>query len=172
MKPALPLRLMTLIAGLALLASLQACGDATSKSLAAAAPPPPPRTTAVYTLQPRQTVALGPNASVTLDHVNDSRCQPGKVCVWAGYLSYSLTLRGPTGDTSFVLADAMPGVARTTTQQGLTFALENNDAETPTVADAAASTTAPDYRLSLRVTVSATQTATRLATRPSDLHAN
>jgi hypothetical protein len=161
MKPSLLFRLMTLLSGLTLLASLQACGDASSKSLAAA--PPPPRTSAVYTLMPRQSVALGPNASVTLDHVNDSRCQPGKVCVWAGYLSYSLTLHGPAGETSFVLADAMPGVARSTTLQGLTFALENNDGEMATAAGA----TAPDYRVSLRVTLSATQ----LATRPRAPHA-
>jgi len=166
MQPSLPLRLMSFIFSLALLASLPACGDASRKSLAAA--PPPPRTTAVYTLAPRQTVELGPNASVTLDHVNDSRCQPGKVCVWAGYLSYSLTLRGPAGETSFVLADAMPGVPRATTLQGLSFALENNDDETAT----AASPAARDYRLSFRVTVAATQTVARLATRPSDLHAN
>jgi len=167
MKPYLPLRLMPLIASLIVLMSLPACGDASRKSLAAA---PPPRTSAVYTLVPRQSVALGPHASVTLDHVNDSRCQPGKVCVWAGYLSYSLTLHGPAGDSSFVLADAMPGIARATTQQGLSFALENNDGESAPVANPAAGSTAPDYRLSFRVTVSATQTATRPATRPHDLH--
>lgn len=169
MKPYLPLRLIAMIFSLALLASLQACGDASSKSLAAA-PPPPPRTTAVYTLTPQHSVALGPNASVTLDRVNDSRCQPGKVCVWAGYLSYSLTLHGPAGDTSFVLADAMPGVARSTTQQGLSFALENNDDEIATPSARAAASTPPDYRLSLRVTVATNQTATRPATRPRDLH--
>jgi len=168
MKPILPFRLMTFIFGLALLASLQACGDASSKSLAAA--PPPPRTTAVYTLTPQHSVALGPNASVTLDHVNDSRCQPGKVCVWAGYLSYSMTLHGPAGDTSFVLADAMPGVARSTTQQGLSFALENNAGEIAATPTKAAASTPPDYRLSLRVTVATNQTVTRPATRSRDLH--
>lgn len=145
---------------LILLVSLQACGDASRKSPLTASPPP--RTSAVYTLAPQQTVALGPNASVRLDRVNDSRCQPGKVCVWAGYLSYSLTFHGPSGDASFVLADAMPGVARTVTQQGLTFALENNEEAAVAGAAASAGPAAPDYRVSLRVTIP--------ATRPRDLH--
>jgi hypothetical protein len=98
-------------------------------------------------LRPGQSVALpavdGRPASLRLDHVNDSRCRPNKVCVWKGYISYSFTYRQGEADSSFVLAEDMPGASKTVTQNGLTFALLDSPS--------ARSETTPDYRVSLRV---------------------
>lgn len=126
------------------LAGLYACGSNSSKAAAA-----PPRTSAVYALAPGQSVMLAPGTSVRLDRVNDSRCAPGQVCVWDGYLSYRFMLASAGASSSFVLADHMPGASRSVRQGGLTFTLESGDTQ---LADASPAQT-PDYRVNLRVSI-------------------
>lgn len=98
-------------------------------------------------LRPGQSVALpavdGQPASLRLDHVNDSRCRPNKVCVWKGYISYSLTYRRGEAENSFVLAEDMPGASKSATQNGWTFSLVGLPSAT--------SESETDYRVSLRV---------------------
>ena len=54
------------------------------------------------------------------------------------------------GNTSFVLAEEMPGAAKTVTRNGLTFTLLGVEpAEPPSL-----KAPAPDYRVSLRVNIS------------------
>ncbi|WP_374586076.1 hypothetical protein [Pseudoduganella sp.] len=111
---------------------------------------PPPRTSASYVLAQGETVTLAPAVTLKLERVNDSRCKQGAVCVWAGYISYNFVLTGQQGSTSFLLADDMPGASKSVTRNGLTFTLEGvQPAEPP-----ALKATAPDYRVSLRVSIS------------------
>jgi len=109
----------------------------------------PARTSASYALRQGETVTLAKGTTLTLERINDSRCKQGAVCVWAGYISYTFALAGPQGKQSIVLAENMPNAAPTATQQGLTFALEKLEPPAPPALDAAA----PDYRVSLRVTI-------------------
>ncbi|WP_035372916.1 hypothetical protein [Pseudoduganella violaceinigra] len=136
------------VAGL-VLAIATACGSSRSTS-ADGDSHAAPRTSASYRLAQGESVTLAPAVVLKLERVNDSRCKQGAVCVWAGYISYSFLLSGPQGSTSFVLAEDMPGAAKSATRNGLTFTLEGLEpAEVP-----ALKAPAPDYRVSLRVTIS------------------
>jgi hypothetical protein len=139
--------LLSNIAGLGILAGV------VSSSYAGDAPtpaPPPPRTSATYTLSPGQTVALTPTTTLKLERVNDSRCKPGAVCVWEGYVSYSFVLICNGGSSNFVLADSMPGGSNSVTQQGLRFTLGTVEPAAPPPLNAPTAT----YRVSLRVDIS------------------
>lgn len=110
----------------------------------------PLRTSASYQLAPGETVTLAPTVTLKLERVNDSRCKKGAVCVWAGYISYSFILSDQQGQTSFLLAQDMPGAQQSLTRNGLTFTLLGLEpAEAP-----ALRAPAPNYRVSLRVNIS------------------
>nr|WP_315397589.1 hypothetical protein [uncultured Duganella sp.] len=141
------------------MAMLYACGAASGISRAndgAAANKP---FNATYVLQQGASAVITPAASpgiaggatapvVRLERVNDSRCRTGAVCVWAGYISYSFTLIKPDGTASnFVLSDSMPNGKTSVTRDGLTFTLAGVEPQ----AVPAKNETAPDYRVSLRV---------------------
>ncbi|TWI63543.1 hypothetical protein IP91_03514 [Pseudoduganella lurida] len=109
----------------------------------------PRKTSASYTLRQGEIVMLSPGTTLKLERVNDSRCKQGAVCVWAGFISYTFALAGPHGTRSFVLAENMPNAAPSATLDGLTFALEKLEPPEPPALDAPA----PDYRVSLRVSI-------------------
>ncbi len=136
------------MAGL-VLAIAAACGSTRSPADDTASRPAP-RTSASYVLAQGEIVTLAPAVTLKLERVNDSRCKKGAVCVWAGYISYSFVLTDRQGNTSFLLADNMPGASKTVTRNGLTFTLLGIEpAEAP-----ALKAPAPDYRVSLRVNIS------------------
>lgn len=136
------------MAGL-VLAIATACGSPRSTEDGSASRPAP-RTSANYQLGPGESVTLAPAVTLKLERVNDSRCRKGAVCVWAGYISYSFVLSDKQGDTSFVLAEDMPGASKSLTRNGLTFTLLGLEpAEVPALKAAA-----PNYRVSLRVNIS------------------
>ncbi|MES2257843.1 MAG: hypothetical protein V4724_04960 [Pseudomonadota bacterium] len=135
-------KLFLLLAGLG---ALSACGVSQSSG----GNGPAPRTSALYTLAPGQTVNLTPTSSLKLERVNDSRCKPGTVCVWKGYISYSFILTSNGAPASFVLAEDMPGGSNTVTQQGLRFTLDSAAAAEPPAPHGPA----PTYRVSLRVEI-------------------
>lgn len=140
------------MAGL-VLAIAAACGSNRSTSgdaAASAASRPPPRTSASYVLSPGDSVKLAPAITLQLARVNDSRCKQGAVCVWAGYISYSFILTDQQGQTSFLLAEDMPGASKTVTRNGLTFTLQGLEPAEPPALHAPA----PDYRVSLRINIS------------------
>lgn len=58
---------------------------------------------ATLTLQPRQTVPLGPMLSLRYERAADSRCPSNARCVWAGGLVYHFTLTGKTATEPFLL---------------------------------------------------------------------
>lgn len=130
---------VSLLAGLA---TLSACGVA-SNAATMAAPP----ASATHVMAVGQSVPITESENLTLERVNDSRCKTGAVCVWAGYVSYSFTLSGKNGSSSFVLSDAMPGGPKEVTQDKLTFALV---AAEPAAAPAL-NGPAPDYRVTVKV---------------------
>jgi hypothetical protein len=135
------------MAGL-VLAIAAACGS--TRSTGEGASHPEPRTSASYQLGQGESVTLAPAVTLKLERVNDSRCRQGAVCVWAGYISYSFVLSDKQGDTSFVLAEAMPGASKSLTRNGLTFTLLGVEpADVPTLKAAT-----PNYRVSLRVLIS------------------
>jgi len=136
------------MAGL-VLAIAAACGS-TRSTADETASRPPPRTSASYVLGQGQSVTLAPAVTLKLERVNDSRCKQGAVCVWAGYVSYSFVLKDRQGDSSFVLAEEMPGAGRSITRNGLTFTLLGLEPAAPPTLKAPA----PDYRVSLRVNIS------------------
>lgn len=111
---------------------------------------PPPRTSATYVLAQGESVTLAPAVTLRLERVNDSRCKQGAVCVWAGYISYNFVLTDAQGSTGFLLANDMPGASQTVTRNGLTFSLQGLEPAEPPALKAPA----PDYRVSLRVTIS------------------
>ena len=80
-------------------------------------------TTVVLNLGQTVPMPSGEHASLRLDRINDSRCRPGKVCVWKGYVSYSFTYREGDAGNTFVLAEDMPGASKSATEGGLTFTL-------------------------------------------------
>jgi hypothetical protein len=131
-----------------ILAVLVACSGARNLAEKTPAAPPGP-TTADYVLTPGQAVAIAPSVSIKLDRVNDSRCKTGAVCVWAGYISYSFTLDGQNGASSFVLSDSMPGAKKSVTLQRLRFTLVSVIPETPPPLDQPA----PPYRVTVKVTI-------------------
>jgi len=110
----------------------------------------PARTSASYALRQGEAVTLGPDTTLKLERVNDSRCKKGAVCVWAGYISYTFTLKNTAGSRDFVLAENMPNASPTVTQDGLTFALESLEPPEPPALHASA---APEYRINVRVTI-------------------
>ena len=91
------------------------------------------------TLQPERTVAIGPNATLRYDGVSDSRCPPGKKCVWAGELAYKFTLTGPAGNELFGLTADKP-VFDLTSMPGVRIALGQGDMPPPVAAGAPATT--------------------------------
>jgi hypothetical protein len=140
------------MAGL-VLAIAAACGS--TRSTAEDAPGkvagrPAPRTSASYVLAQGEVVTLAPGVTLKLERVNDSRCKQGAVCVWAGYISYNFVLTEPQGDSAFLLAQDMPGASKSLTRSGLTFTLLGLEPAEPPALKA----TAPDYRVSLRITIS------------------
>ena len=136
------------MAGL-VLAIAAACGS-TRSTAEDDASRPAPRTSASYVLAPGEVVRLAPAVTLKLERVNDSRCKQGAVCIWAGYISYSFVLSDPQGDTSFLLAEDMPGASKSVTRNGLTFTLQGLEPAEPPALKAPA----PDYRVSLRVNIS------------------
>lgn len=136
------------MAGL-VLAIAAACGSTRSPADDAASRQAP-RTSASYVLAQGEVVTLAPAVTLKLERVNDSRCKKGAVCVWAGYISYSFVLTGQQGNSSFVLAEDMPGASKTVTRNGLTFTLLGVEPGEPPSLKAPA----PDYRVSLRVNIS------------------
>ncbi|MBJ7312140.1 hypothetical protein ACFOLJ_04320 [Rugamonas sp. CCM 8940] len=144
-------QLIALPALLAGLAGLYACGSAASQSEAPAAARPAAPASAVYVLATGQSVGVAPGTTLRLDRVNDSRCRQGAACVWAGYISYSLTLSGAAGDSSFVLAEDMPGGVKTQSQNGVNVTLKGVEPAAP----AALRAPPPDYRVSLQVDLAA-----------------
>jgi hypothetical protein len=122
---------------------------------ACSAPPPretsrpPPRTSENYVLAQGQTVTLAPATTLKLERINDSRCKAGAVCVWAGHISYRFVLTDKQGDTSFVLAEDMPGATKSVTRKGLVFTLQGLEPAEPPPLKAPP----PDYRVSLRVNI-------------------
>jgi hypothetical protein len=140
----------------AIMATLYACGAANSRALAA-----PAHFTTVYVLRQGASATItgaavaNPSASIAasapvvrLERVNDSRCHPGAVCVWAGYISFSFALLQPDGSASnFVLSDNMPNGTPSVTRNGLTFTLVGfQPQQVP-----AKNETPPDYQVSLKV---------------------
>lgn len=137
---------------LALLTCLAACGAPASTSLAPAATAVSTAAgpdNMVYVISAGQRITLAPGHTLTLERVNDSRCRTGAVCVWAGYISYSFTLSGADGPSSFVLSDAMPGAASALTRQKLHFALLAVEPAAPPAVNAAP----PRYRVTLKVSI-------------------
>jgi hypothetical protein len=63
------------------------------------APQPAPSATSdkPFTLQPGQSFALMGGGFVALDAINDSRCKPGVVCIWAGELAAEVRYTDGTG---------------------------------------------------------------------------
>ncbi|TFW25304.1 hypothetical protein E4L98_09450 [Duganella callida] len=148
MKNAILRQLIILPMLAALMALLHACSAARAN--------PPARFTNTYVLRQGASVAITPAMVgdsgaapvLRLERVNDSRCHPGAVCVWAGYISFSFALLLPDGsNSSFVLSDKMPGGSGSVTRNGLSFTLTGFE---PT--DVPAKTEpAPDYQVSLKV---------------------
>lgn len=139
----------------AVMATLYACGAANSRAVAT-----PAHFTTVYVLRQGASAAITgaaakPSASigasapvVRLERVNDSRCHPGAVCVWAGYISFSFTLLQPDGSASnFVLSDNMPNGTASVTRSGLTFTLAGFQPQQVPAKNEAP----PDYQVSLKV---------------------
>lgn len=131
-----------------ILAVLAACSGARNLADKPTAAPHGP-TTADYVLSPGQALVIAPSVSIKLDRVNDSRCKTGAVCVWAGYISYSFTLEGQQGASSFVLSDSMPGASKSVTLQRLRFTLVSAEPEAPPALDQPA----PPYRVTVKVTI-------------------
>jgi len=110
---------------------------------------PAPRTSENYVLTQGQTVTLAPTTTLKLERINDSRCKTGAVCVWAGHISYRFLLSDQQGETSFVLAEDMPGASKTVTRNGLVFTLQGLEPAEPPAMKASP----PNYRVSLRVNI-------------------
>ena len=157
MKSSILRQLVILPLLIASMALLYAC----SSALGRAGAEPPSLTRAVMRAVTRD-IVLTQGASVALtaaansshatqlrlERVNDSRCRTGMVCVWAGYISYSFVLTGPDGSTSqFVLSENMPNTRASITEQGWTITLTGLQPQAAPAKDESA----PDYRVSLRV---------------------
>jgi hypothetical protein len=155
MKTTILRQLIVLPLLVAVMAMLHACGAANGANRAV-----PAGFTTTYVLREGASVIITPAAAgnsasisaaapvVRLERVNDSRCRAGVVCVWAGYISFSFALLQPDGSASnFVLSDNMPNGTASVTRCGLTFTLAGFEpAQVP-----AKNETAPDYRVSLKV---------------------
>jgi hypothetical protein len=124
---------------------IAACGISPAESGGPAKP-----VSQTYVLSQGQTVNLSPATTLKLDKVNDSRCRPGAVCVWKGYISFTFILTHNGQTSQFVLAEDMPNGSNTVTQQGLRFTLGPLDPAEPTPLH----TPPPPYKVSLRVDIS------------------
>lgn len=62
-----------------------------------------------YTLQPGQRIDLGGQASIAYDSFSDSRCPESMKCMWAGELTYRLTLHTGAATEQFSLGPSKPG---------------------------------------------------------------
>ena len=107
----------------------------------------PPMNTTV-TLLPQSSVAVGSDATLQYDGVNDSRCPPGVQCVWAGELAYMFTLTSPSGKESFALTAAKPGFAASAVA-GLQVTLGDNPLPPVQPANAPAPASAGPVTLSI-----------------------
>lgn len=157
MKKSLLRQLVVLPLLTAVMATLYACGSASGNGRSAV-----PRFSTTYELAQGASALIAPAAVpaadttsgtavapvVRLERVNDSRCRPGAVCVWAGYISYSFSLTTPDGSVSnFVLSDSMPNGSASASAGGLTFTLAGAAPQgVPPKTDII-----PDYRVTLRV---------------------
>jgi len=131
---------------IAVLAVLAGCGAPSSASDAENTP-----RTVTQVLTPGQQVAITATDTLKLERVNDSRCRKGAVCVWKGYVSYSFSLIGKSGNTDITLSDSMPGGASSVTVNHLTFTLLDVDPDTPPAMNAAE----PTYRVKVKITQNA-----------------
>lgn len=122
-------------------------GCASSPSSAPAAPTKDQPMNTSITLQPERSVALGP-ASLRYDGVEDSRCPPGKQCIWEGELAYKFTLSGPAGQEMFGLTAAKPAF-ESATVAGARIALGKSDM--PPVSPAGTPASAPPVTLNITV---------------------
>lgn len=61
-----------------------------------------------YTLAPNQRIDLGGQATIAYDSFSDSRCPESMKCMWAGELTYRLTLHTPTATEQFSLGPSKP----------------------------------------------------------------
>ncbi|NVD99121.1 hypothetical protein [Massilia sp. BJB1822] len=141
-------RIISFMLCLCIFSIIAACGIARSTA-PEPSPRTPMRTSASYTLTAGQTVQIAAGATLTLDRINDSRCRKGAVCVWAGYISFSFTVNKGGASQSFVLAEDMPNAGKTQVLDGLTYTLESLEPPDPPAVDAPA----PDYRVTVRVTL-------------------
>ncbi|CDG85114.1 hypothetical protein [Janthinobacterium agaricidamnosum] len=132
----------TLLASLGL---LSACGAATTNSSSETAAPTARGGT--YVLTVGQSVALASGETLKLDRINDSRCKVGAVCVWEGYVSYSLTLTNKDGAAALVLSDSMPGGSPTVSRANLVLTLVGAEPATPPALHGPE----PDYKVTLKV---------------------
>jgi len=153
MKTTILRQLIVLPLLVAVMAILHACGSTAALSRGTAPAP----FSATYVLRQGDSVVIAPAAAASgartapvlrLERVNDSRCRPGLVCVWAGYISFSFALQQADGSASnFVLSDNMPNGTPSVTRNGLSFTLAGF---TPQQVPAKNETT-PDYQVSLKV---------------------
>jgi hypothetical protein len=82
---------------------------ATLVSCAAPAAPRPART---FMLERGARAEVAPGITITFEAVDDSRCPPGVLCVWAGKLSYRFSIRrGGAAPDTFSLSPGQPGAA-------------------------------------------------------------
>jgi len=123
-----------------------ACGISPAESGAPASQP----ASQTYVFSQGQTINLAPDTTLKLDKVNDSRCRPGAVCVWKGYISFTFIVTRHGQSNQFVLAEDMPNGSNTATQQGLRFTLGALDPIEPAPLNAPR----PAYKVSLRVDIS------------------
>jgi hypothetical protein len=80
--------------------------------LAACATAPPPPATGTFTLEPGQNMGLAPGLVVQFDGVDDSRCPPGVLCIWAGTLRYRFSIRQARAvPATFELSPAEPSAS-------------------------------------------------------------
>ncbi|GAB2867246.1 hypothetical protein GCM10027277_40310 [Pseudoduganella ginsengisoli] len=140
-----PRFISSLCSGIVFAGVIAACGISPAESGGPAKP-----VSQTYVFTPGQTINLSPNTTLKLDKVNDSRCRPGAVCVWKGYISFTFVLNHGGQSSQFVLAEDMPNGSNTATQQGLKFTLGPLDPAEPTPLH----TAAPAYKVSLRVDIS------------------
>lgn len=85
----------------------------------AAAPTDDPVHAASITLLPEQSAPLSRSTTLRYDQVADSRCPTDVQCIWAGMVSYTLTLSTARGKQSFTLHQDAPAA----TIKGLRIAI-------------------------------------------------
>ena len=84
------------------------------------------------TLHLNEEIIFNDGLTMTLVDINDSRCQTGVVCIWAGELAFQLKLLG--GDMNQETKIKLGTVtAKSVTQSGYTFTLDKADEATATI---------------------------------------